>query len=91
MEFLNRDNIAGQTLLSLVARGSAIIAELLRLSDYIPPVFRGSPNDPAEREKYSRILFDFRYLNSPELYDEKIDSDAVRLTGRSRSLFISAW
>jgi len=39
MEFLSEDNIAGQTLLRLVARGSAIIAELLRLSDHVPPVF----------------------------------------------------
>jgi len=38
MEFLHADNVAGRTLLTLVARGSAIISELLRLSDHIPPV-----------------------------------------------------
>ncbi len=39
MEFLHKDSVAGKTLLNLVARGSAIIAELLRLSDHIPSVF----------------------------------------------------
>lgn len=78
IDFLHKDNSAGQTLLSLVGRGSAIIAELLRLSDHIPSVFRGSPNDPAERAKYSAILFDFKYLKAAELVDAKIESDSVR-------------
>lgn len=39
MEFLHPDNVAGRTLLTLVARGSAILSELLRLSDHIPNVF----------------------------------------------------
>ena len=30
----------GQNLLALVSRGNAIIAELLRLEDYLPDVFR---------------------------------------------------
>jgi hypothetical protein len=72
MEFLSPDNVAGQTLLNLVARGSAIVAELLRLSDHIPSVFVGS--DPQEAAKYAPILIDLRYLKSPQLYDEKIDS-----------------
>jgi WASH complex subunit strumpellin len=59
----------------LVARGSAIIAELLRLSDHVPSVFKGSPMDPAERAKYAPILFDFRYLKAAEAFDEKIDAD----------------
>jgi WASH complex subunit strumpellin len=36
MEFLAEENDCGQTLLRLVSRGSAIIAELLRLSNNIP-------------------------------------------------------
>jgi WASH complex subunit strumpellin len=36
MEFLAPENDCGQTLLRLVSRGSAIIAELLRLSQNIP-------------------------------------------------------
>lgn len=50
MEFLHPDNVAGHTLLTLVARGSAIISELLRLSDHIPPVFFAGlplPNNPT--------------------------------------------
>lgn len=36
MEFLAEDNDCGQTILRLVSRGSAIVAELLRLSLNIP-------------------------------------------------------
>ncbi len=36
MEFLAEENDCGQTLLRLVSRGGAIIAELLRLSQNIP-------------------------------------------------------
>lgn len=39
MEFLDAKNDCGQTLLHLVAGGSAILAELKRLSDHIPDVF----------------------------------------------------
>lgn len=39
-EFLMLGNACGQNLLRLVARGNAIIAELMRLKDYIPPVYR---------------------------------------------------
>ena len=36
MDFTAKDNPCGQNLLRIVSRGSAIIAELLRLSDNIP-------------------------------------------------------
>lgn len=39
-EFLAEDNICGQNLLQIVAVGNAIIAEILRLKDYIPEIFR---------------------------------------------------
>ena len=39
-EFLAENNTCGQVLLHLVSRGNAVIAELLRLKDYIPPVFK---------------------------------------------------
>src|SRR3989338_4822805 len=38
-DFLSENNIAGQSLLRLVSRGNAIIAELLRLKTYIPDIF----------------------------------------------------
>jgi WASH complex subunit strumpellin len=39
MEFLDPNNDCGQTILKIVASGSAIMAELLRLSNHIPEVF----------------------------------------------------
>ena len=39
-DFLAENNSCGQTILRLVSRGNAIIAELLRLSDFIPAVFK---------------------------------------------------
>ena len=77
MDFLDEENIAGQTLLRLASRGSAIIAELLRLSDNIPVVFLPMPS--PEVEKYKEILFDFKYLKSSDAYEAKIDKDTVRL------------
>jgi hypothetical protein len=39
MDFLDPNNDCGQALLKLTANGSAILAELLRLSNHIPEVF----------------------------------------------------
>jgi WASH complex subunit strumpellin len=39
MDFLDPNNDCGQTLLKIAASGSAILAELLRLSNHIPKVF----------------------------------------------------
>lgn len=39
-DFLAENNICGQVILNLVSRGNAIVAELLRLKDYIPKVYR---------------------------------------------------
>jgi hypothetical protein len=40
MDFLAEQHQCGQHLLKLVARGNSIIAELLRLKDVIPSVYR---------------------------------------------------
>ena len=40
MDFLAEDNVCGQTLLRLVARGNSIIAELKRMALATPSVFR---------------------------------------------------
>eukprot|EP00466_Bigelowiella_natans_P015091 jgi/Bigna1/66896/fgenesh1_pg.2_\ len=66
-------NVAGQTLLSIVARGSAIIAELRRLSDHIPSVFLRPANDT--KSKYAPIILDFRYLKNPDEYEERIEKN----------------
>lgn len=39
MEFLDPNNECGQAILKISASGSAILAELLRLSNHIPEVF----------------------------------------------------
>lgn len=75
LDFLAEENICGQTVLKLVSRGNAIIAELLRLSDYIPPVFRLESRE--EQERYRYILSDFSYFEGPEYYETKIDSNTV--------------
>ena len=71
MNLLNEDNVCGQTLLSLISSGNAIITELLRLSDHIPNAFDYKLKNT---NTYQSILFDFDYLKKPEEYDEKIDS-----------------
>ena len=66
VDFLAENNACGQTLLRLVSRGNAILAELLRLSDFIPPVFK------HEQHRYSDLVFDFRYFRSAEAYESNI-------------------
>lgn len=39
-DFLAENNTCGQNILQLVSRGNAILAEILRLKDYIPKVYR---------------------------------------------------
>jgi WASH complex subunit strumpellin len=73
LEFLAEGNVCGQTLLRLVSRGSALIAELQRLSDNIPRALRGDNADP-DAVKYLPILYDFRYLKTPEMFDRQINT-----------------
>ncbi|XP_033124935.1 WASH complex subunit 5-like [Anneissia japonica] len=71
-DFLAENNVCGQIVVKLVSRGNAIIAELLRLADFIPPVFRLETKQ--DQMKYSEILFDFNYFKGSDFYDNKIDS-----------------
>ena len=86
MDFLTETSIAGQTLLRLVARGSSIIAELLRLSPFTPTSVRYAAfadEDKAtaaavtERDprapRYKAVLTDFRYLKTPEMFDRELN------------------
>ncbi|KAG7393747.1 hypothetical protein PHYPSEUDO_004510 [Phytophthora pseudosyringae] len=80
MEFLAEENDCGQTLLRLVSRGSAIIAELLRLSNNIPGVFMGPSHvEDPEQLKYLNILFDFAYLKNPEDFENMVNSNTELL------------
>ncbi|XP_044738759.1 WASH complex subunit 5 [Chrysoperla carnea] len=74
-EFLSENNLCGQNILRLVSRGNAIIAELLRLKNYIPPVFKLQTK--FEQQKYGDIILDFKYLKSSDYYDKKIEEDPV--------------
>lgn len=74
MDFLAENNHCGQTILRLVARGNAIIAELLRLSDFIPQVFK-SP----EQTKYNELVSDFSYFRTAEAFENKIISKPVNI------------
>lgn len=76
-DFLRSDNQCGQNLLRITSRGSAIIAELLRLSAVLPEVFLPLEKikDP-EQKKYAPVLFDFQYLRDPEEFEKKIYESA---------------
>lgn len=68
-DFLAENNLCGQTIINLVSRGNAIIAELFRLSSYIPSAFKTTQNN-----KYSEIIFDFNYLSNQAYYDHLIET-----------------
>lgn len=73
-DFLADNNPCGQYILRLVSRGNAIIAELLRLKHYIPPVFRLETKH--DQQKYGEILSDFSYFKTSDEFDQKIDNNA---------------
>lgn len=75
MDFLAENNVCGQTLLRLVARANSIIAELMRLSDYVPQVFRLETK--VEQQKYGDVVLDFTYFKAPEGFNKKIEDTAV--------------
>lgn len=75
VDFLDKKNDCGQTILKLVSRGNAILAELLRLSDFIPPVFRMATKE--EREAYHFILPDFSYFAKQDYYDMAVNTNPV--------------
>lgn len=62
-------NAATKSLLALVARANANVAELMRLSDYVPTVFI-SPS-----REYERIVHDFSYFKRAELIEDQISKD----------------
>lgn len=76
VDFLADNNACGQNLLRLVSRGNAIIAELLRLSDVVPQVFRLENKNDVQ--KYNDVLCDFSYFKMTDYYENKIESNPVR-------------
>ncbi|XP_026534918.1 WASH complex subunit 5 [Notechis scutatus] len=72
LDFLAENNLCGQAILRIVSCGNAIIAELLRLSEFVPPVFR--LKDKADQQKYGDIIFDFSYFKGTELCEGKLEA-----------------
>lgn len=68
MDFLT-ESLCGKDFLKLLAQGSGIIAELLRLSNNIPKIFLKTQE---EGSIYKDILFEFEYLKNSDEYEEKI-------------------
>lgn len=87
VDFLADNNTCGQTLLQLVSRGHAIIAEHLRLSDFVPAVFLGDSNDASSKTinaaisssgaNYSELIIDFSYFKLSEQFEAKIEASTV--------------
>ncbi|KAL6032938.1 hypothetical protein STEG23_010927 [Scotinomys teguina] len=72
LDFLAENNLCGQAILRIVSCGNAIIAELLRLSEFIPAVFR--LRDRADQQRYGDIIFDFSYFKGPEFWESKLEA-----------------
>ncbi|XP_053393927.1 WASH complex subunit 5-like isoform X1 [Mercenaria mercenaria] len=71
-DFLAENNQCGQNALRLASRGNAIIAELLRLSDFIPSVFRLETQQDLAR--YGELIADFSYFKSADYFENKIET-----------------
>lgn len=67
--FLGEGNVAGKNMLKLCARGSAIISELLRLSENIPSAFL------MQNAHYSQVLLDYQFFKNEAHYDSRISAD----------------
>lgn len=75
----------GKTLLTIVSKGQAIIAELLRLSQHIPPVYQPLDHPyikadvvaPQEQKRYKDIVHDFSFIKKQELIENRISSSLV--------------
>ncbi|KAJ8919831.1 hypothetical protein NQ315_006360 [Exocentrus adspersus] len=72
-DFLADNNVCGQVILQLVSRGNAIVAEQLRLKEYIPKVYRLETKHEAQ--KYGDIIMDFSYFKTAEVQEQKIENN----------------
>ncbi|KAH8380608.1 hypothetical protein KR009_011639 [Drosophila setifemur] len=70
-EFLDENNACGQNLLNIVSVGNSIIAEILRLKDYVPSIYRLEAKE--DKSKYGEIILDFSYFKIAEEHEKKIE------------------
>jgi WASH complex subunit strumpellin len=66
---------ANAQLLRLVARANANVAELMRLSDFVPKIFYLEGDDAR---LYGLILQDYAYFQRADLIEEKLAVNPVR-------------
>ncbi|ODN03655.1 WASH complex subunit strumpellin, partial [Orchesella cincta] len=76
-DFLADNNLCGQTILKIVSKGNGILADILRLKDTIPPIFRLETK--ADVSKYGDIIIDLGYLVSSDAFEAKIEKDPALL------------
>lgn len=78
-DLLARNNLCGAALLSLVSRGNAILAELLRLASFVPSVFQNPNSDDSAISKYAPLIYDFNYFKTPDHFEQKIAANPVHI------------
>ncbi|KAH0786381.1 WASH complex subunit 5-like [Histomonas meleagridis] len=71
MELLSKSNPCGWSLLTIVSRGSSIIAEIQRLSQYIPEDFTFPKTNLTH--PYAKILYDFDYIGRESEIESTIE------------------
>jgi WASH complex subunit strumpellin len=64
----NREDYCVDEILKIVARGSSILAEILRMKDYIPEIY----DKADELKKYQNIVFEFTYFEKIDYYEDQI-------------------
>ena len=72
-DFLEAGNVCGQNILRIVSHGNAVIAELHRLADLIPTVFRLETKQ--DQTNYGELIIDFSYFKISDSFDRKIEND----------------
>ena len=61
------------TALRISAEGAAIIAEIERISQYIPIVYQSQ--DSYEKKVYENVMFDCSYIDRAEDYEDEIQNN----------------
>ncbi len=82
-DFLEPGNVCGQNLLRIVSQGNAVIAELHRLADLVPAVFRLERKE--DQLAYGELLPDFGYFKLSDAFDRKVEADE-RLLAKDEEL-----
>ena len=79
---------ANSQLLRLVARANANVAELMRLSDYVPKIFYLEGEDAR---LYGPILQDYAYFQKADLIEEKMSVDPVSASAAASASASASW